>query len=215
MIGIIAFGSLMVDPGWEIKDAVAHTHNGFETPFEVEYAHSSHTHAGAPTLAPVPDGKGGRVKAKMFVLKPGVSLAKARDILYRRELNRVGDLEKRYFPQALSAANTVVVEEIPRFAGLEYALYARRGPNLPQTLDERLPVSAKASLLAKLAVGSVDESTYFTNRDGLAYLSAAIHSGVCTPLTSTYRREVLRICGGAPGLEEARVWIAKYRKTLI
>ncbi len=66
------------------------------TPFEIEYARSSSGRNGAPTLVPVPDGKGSKVNAKILVLKDEVSLQKAKDILYRREIHKVFDANKIY-----------------------------------------------------------------------------------------------------------------------
>lgn len=214
MIGIIAYGSFIQNPGWEITDVIVETVTGLETPFEVEFAHKSPSHGGAPVLATVPMGIGGRVKANLLVLNSGVSLATARDILYRRAVHRVGDQDRGY-PYLATPEGEVALAEIAGFAGLDCALYTCSKLNIVEILDEDLPASVKAARLAQLALDSVSERTYFTFQDGLAYLSAAIHAGVSTPLTESYRQKILRLAGGALNLDEARVWIAKYRKSIL
>jgi hypothetical protein len=214
MIGIIAYGPFILNPGWEIADVIAESIPGLETPFEVEFAHASPIHAGAPNLAPVPPGKGARVKANLLVLKSGVSLASARDMLYRRMVHRVGDLDRGY-PWPVTPGAEVAFVEIDGFAGLDCALYTCLDLNIAEILDDELTAGAKAAHLAQLALDSVVKTTYFNYQDGLAYLSAAKHAGVSTPLSGPYRQEVLKLSGGAPNLGEARVWIAKYRKSIL
>ena len=53
MIGILAYGSLIDDPGDEIKPLVKQKIEGVETPFAIEFARSSKSRNGAPTLIPV------------------------------------------------------------------------------------------------------------------------------------------------------------------
>jgi len=55
-LGILAFGSLIDRPGWEIEQAIVTRKSGIRTPFSVEFARSSRTRAGAPTLVPVEAG---------------------------------------------------------------------------------------------------------------------------------------------------------------
>lgn len=57
VLGILAYGSLIAGPGAELQPLVVDS-KAVDTPFEVEYARSSTKRAGAPTLVPVPDGKG-------------------------------------------------------------------------------------------------------------------------------------------------------------
>ena len=94
MIGILAYGSLIADPGWEIRDQTQRMIWSIMTPFPVEYARRSLTRGGSPTLVPVPEGKGIPVQAAVYVLRDGVSLQHAKDILFRRELHRPGDHAK-------------------------------------------------------------------------------------------------------------------------
>jgi hypothetical protein len=66
-LGILAFGSLIDCPDWEIKEAVVDRKSGIWTPFSVEFARASRTRAGAPTLVPVDSG-GGKVLAHILVV---------------------------------------------------------------------------------------------------------------------------------------------------
>ena len=52
MIGILAYGSLIDDPGREIEPLIIRRLKGVETPFQIEFARSSSTRDGAPTLIP-------------------------------------------------------------------------------------------------------------------------------------------------------------------
>lgn len=83
MIGILAYGSLIDDPGGEIEPYIIKRIE-IETPFPVEFARSSRTRDGAPTLVPVSQG-GSTVHAVILVLDREVSESQARDVLWRRE----------------------------------------------------------------------------------------------------------------------------------
>jgi cation transport regulator ChaC len=87
-VGILAYGSLIDDPGSEIAGATAYIVNdAVTTPSKVEFARSSNSRAGAPTLVPVDSG-GARVPARIFVLKEGISKHAAWEMLWRRETGR-------------------------------------------------------------------------------------------------------------------------------
>jgi len=89
MIAILAFGSLLDDPGKELATAMVEK-RPTETPFAVEFARLSASRGGAPTLAPVDSG-GGTVRASFLVLDNDVSLQEAKDMLWRRETNKVAN----------------------------------------------------------------------------------------------------------------------------
>ena len=122
MIGILAYGSLIANPGDEIQRVTVRNIEGIQTPFEVEYARSSSSRAGAPTLVPVEPGQGGRVIAQIFVLREVVTLQQAMDMLYRRELDKVGDEQTTYTPPIQVNENKVIVKRIDNFAGVEIVL---------------------------------------------------------------------------------------------
>jgi hypothetical protein len=91
-IGILAFGSLRESPGKEICSYLEKRITGVKTPFRVEFCRESKKRKGAPTL--VAHGAGGYVTAEVLVLKEGVSLEKAKDMLWRREIGKSGTNKK-------------------------------------------------------------------------------------------------------------------------
>ncbi|RME45739.1 MAG: hypothetical protein D6791_10025 [Chloroflexi bacterium] len=209
-LGILAYGSLLTDPGPEIEAATDHRIEQVETPFEVEYARSSKGRAGAPTLVLVPEGKGARVQAQVLVMRPDMGMPAVQDMLYRRETNRVGDERVTYESYAQpKKSDPVLIEEVSDLAGVPCVLYTRLKPNLDFVLQDDLPAEVKAKRLAQLAVDSVTPETFRENRDGIRYLADAIRHGVRTPLTAPYREAILRLAGDAPDLEVARRHIAR------
>jgi hypothetical protein len=210
VVGILAYGSLLVDPGWEIEDVTERKIEGIQTPFGVEYAYKSRGRAYAPTLVPVPDGKGARVCAQVFILNPATGDQEAKDILYRREINRVGDQDKVYDETAQSQKrNPVLVRSLADLAGIPLVLYTYLDANLGAILRADISADDKAEKLARLAVESVTEETFARCRDGIRYLADAIAHGIRTPLTEAYRAAVLRCADDAPDLETVRQRIAR------
>ena len=55
-LGILAFGSLIDNPGAEIEAALVGRKLKIRTPFGVEFARSSTKRGGAPTLVPMEQG---------------------------------------------------------------------------------------------------------------------------------------------------------------
>jgi hypothetical protein len=64
----VAYGSLISDPGDEIRSTTIETKKGVITPFKVEFARKSRSRKGAPTLVPVEQG-GAQVSAWRWVKK--------------------------------------------------------------------------------------------------------------------------------------------------
>ena len=95
-VGVLAYGSLMDDPGEELRAATIATLRGIETPMAVEYARSSIGRGGAPTLVPVEEG-GSKVRAWIYELN--VDEKTASDILYRREIDKVGSGKTYSLPE--------------------------------------------------------------------------------------------------------------------
>jgi hypothetical protein len=116
-IGILAYGSLLADPGIEIHPLVVDW-IGTLTPFPVEYARLSATRGGAPTV--VPHSRGHPVRAKVLVLAEAVSLTEARNLLWRRETRNEGS-GKDY--RESRNANAVIVRDLPGCCGLAHVLY--------------------------------------------------------------------------------------------
>ncbi len=214
MIGILAYGSLIADPGWEIGNLIDRTIMEVETPFAVEYARKSDTRSGAPSLVPVPDGKGGHVQSCLFVLKPYTRIQSAKNILYRREIHQIGNRSKIYIHSNNPGVNKTTVDEIHNFKDVDLVLYTRIGANLPAILDENITDQEKAEQLARLSINSINEMTFFTCQDGIHYLAAAMHYGVTTRLTELYKQAILHLTDNAPDLTEARLCVAKGKKII-
>jgi hypothetical protein len=149
---------------------------------------------GLPAEGVVPlDGGGARVDACLLVMD--ASEADAANMLWRRETRQVGS-GLVYMRPANPGANSVVVERIENFAGVDIVLYTR----IAATIE---PLTAKN--LAELAIRSVAEAPQ--GKDGISYLMAARSSGIETPLSADYEAEVLKLTGAvdlAQALEKAK-----------
>jgi hypothetical protein len=185
-IGIFGFGSLIADPGEELTAATIARVQA-ETPFAIEYGHSStHTRAGAPTLVPVKTG-GAKAMATIFVLKDSLSDQDAANILYRRETRQIGS-GKAYKRPANPGPNNVLVESCPNVMGVEKVLYT-------DFADSGKLVNPTAKQLAELAIGSARSPEVPDGMDGITYLMNAKKAGIITPLTADYEKEILKQTG--------------------
>lgn len=187
-VGILAYGSLLEDPGAEIEKASVSTVSGIKTPFKVEFARSSTRRGSAPTLVPIECG--GEVNAKIFVVD--LPLAEAANCLYRRERNEVGSGLVYKEPKKVTP-NTVLVKRLTEFGGVGTVFYTDIAANINPLTAERL---------AELAIGSA--RLQGNDRDGITYLMDAIENGIETPLTPAYAAEIMRRMEAA-SLEEALV----------
>jgi len=159
------------------------------TPFNVEYARSSQSRGGAPTLIPI-NRIGGKVMAEILVLGDGVPEREAKNMLWRRELHQEGS-GRHYVLPAKVGMNTVLVDSLGQFGGIEAVLYTRIRRNIPRI---------SASKLARLAIGSVKKSP--RGQDGMMYLKMSKASGIRTPLSDLYEESILAHTG-ALNLDEA------------
>lgn len=175
-IGILAYGSLIDNPGEEIT-AVTIKRIACETPFEVEYARSSKGRGGAPTL--IPYASGAKVNAKILILDDKVSLTEAKNMLYRRETG----LSREYSHSENPGVNTVIIKELSDFEEVKTVLYTSIGSNIDENWD--------AETLADLAIKSLKSQAGENKRDGVSYLLNAIANGIITPLTNTYKEAIL------------------------
>ena len=122
-IGIFAYGSLITDPGMEIQQATIDITREVRTPFRVEFARSSTSREGAPTLVPVDSG-GACVAAIIYGVE--VSEQQAADMLYRREIHRVSS-DRKYQKPPLDRVNAVRIDRILGFAGYDVVLSGSAG----------------------------------------------------------------------------------------
>jgi len=191
-VGILAYGSVIEDPGIEIGPVVGRRITGVMTPFRVEFARKSKTRGGAPTLVPVATA-GSQVTATILVLKDEVDEPTAADMLWRRETGLVRT-NRRYSRPQSPGPDDVLVEILDNFRRIRVVLYAKISPNL---------VDPKPEILAELAIASANGPPGDEGRDGISYLLSVQRAGIVTPLLEKYEKEVLRRAG-ADSLEEAR-----------
>ena len=185
-VGILAYGSLIANPGDEILAVRTQVVTDLSTPFPVEYARTSTGRGGAPTLVPFDDG--GAVQSQLFIVD--CSVEDATDRIFRREIDKVGS-GRQYTPSDNPGPNTVIVSRIDNFLNIEVVLYTRIEPTIPD------PTPATLAVLAIDSVARTD-----SGRDGITYLMDAINAGISTPLTDDYAAEIMRRTGTGT-LEEA------------
>jgi hypothetical protein len=179
-IGILAYGSLINDPRWELRAATTGITLDVLTPFRIEFARSSGSRGGAPTLAPVDSG-GAKVKAIIYAV--GLDEGSAADVLYRREINEVGSVRK-YKPPPPHKANAVRIERLSNFHGYDVVLSTWINANIDPLTAEHL---------ADLAIQSARKLK--NGRDGISYLIAARENEIKTPLSSRYEADILKKMG--------------------
>ena len=199
-VGILGYGSLGDDPGNELGPLVVEKIEGVKTPFPVEFARTSRTRSGAPTLVSVAEG-GSRVEAKVLVLEGSLSEVEATNVLWRRETRREGSSE-RYDPPHEPGVNEVMVRRLENFAGLDVVLYAEIGSNIAEPEPRNL---------AELAIRSAKCDSGRAGRDGITYLINVKENGVKTPLMPEYEREILRLTG-TETLRQAHAKLTGQRK---
>lgn len=179
-IGTLAFGSLISDPGVEIGPLIV-ARIETQTPFPVEYARLSATRGGSPTA--VPHSSGCPVKAQVLRLADTVSLAEARNLLWRRETRTEGS---RSAYRIRKAPNAVLVRTLQDCCGLKHVVYVDFNP------EGKIAVPTP-DLLATAAINSV--ATAEVGKDGISYLLGLRQSGVETTMTPLYVAEILARTG--------------------
>lgn len=194
MVAILAFGSLIDDPGTELK-SVTVDRRVVQTPFPVEYGRFSGSRAGAPTLVPVENG-GAPVKAMLLVLRGDVDVQEAKNILWRRETKRVGS--GRPIPERNNpTGNSVLIKKLPEVEGVDDVLYV----DFPPDGKIRTPTATDLALAAVKSARALSD-----DEDGITYLQKAMQAGIETPLTAGYQATILELTQ-TNSLEEARAKI--------
>jgi hypothetical protein len=180
-LGILAFGSLINYPGAELGPKIA-MRVKTKTPFDVKYGrYSGKTRGGAPTLVPHP--KGSAVAAEILVMDDDVTIEEATNMLWRRECQQ-NDSKETYVEG--TTTNSVLVRRFAEDLCVEAVLYTDF--NVLGKIE-----NPTAAGLAAAAIRSVAEAP--EDKDGITYLADAISCGIETPLTSSYRDEILRRTG--------------------
>lgn len=189
-IGILAYGSLVSDPGVEIEPVIVHR-IATTTPFGVEYGRYSRGRGGGPTV--VPHTAGGPVSAQVLQLAESVALEDAKGMLWRREVRQEGS--RRPYSYARSP-DAVIVQDSIGFCGLEHVLYTDFNPagKIAQPDPEAL---------ADAAIRSVASAK--PGRDGISYLIDLSEGGVATVLTAQYVAAILGRAGTSSLIEAREV----------
>jgi hypothetical protein len=178
-LGILAYGSLIKDPGTEIEPTIK-LRLKTVTSFPVEYGrYSGKTRGGAPTV--VKHDKGGPVAAELLILDDGISFEEARNMLWRRERRKEGSGETYVEDQS---PNSVLVREVTDNPCVERILYTDFRPEGKIAMPD-------AVALAKAAIKSVKAAD--KGKDGITYLIDNLEAGIDTPRTREYVTEILRI----------------------
>lgn len=177
-VGILAYGSLITEPGEEIGPKIR-MRIKTQTPFPVEYGRLSRTRGGAPTLVPHPQGA--PVLGEILVLDDSVSGDEARDMLWRRERQRTGSGE-RYLEG--TSPNSVLVRSYMQHPRVDIVHYTDFYP-------EGKLVKPSAAELARRAIQSVKKAE--SGKDGITYLMKAMSAGITTPLTDSYVEQILAL----------------------
>lgn len=180
-VGILAFGSLIDNHGSELNPFVIKRIQNIETPFNIEYGRKSSERGNAPTLIPVLDG-GIKVKATLLILSNKLPIGEAKNMLYRRETNKVGS-DIVYKERKNPTPNQLVIGEHNQIKNVKIALTANFGSNLKEIT---------ADVLSDLAIESYNSNEVEFGRDGITYLFNNIKNGIITPLTEEYRNLILQ-----------------------
>ncbi|MDX8522673.1 DUF4435 domain-containing protein [Mesorhizobium dulcispinae] len=184
-IGILAYGSLIDEPGAELESIITRRMSvGISTPFPVEFARSSISRGGAPTLVPFEQGE--RVKGAILVLRDDVTLAQGRDMLWRRETRNASGA---YSAPTTPNVNDIVIKELEQFHGVGKVLYTSIGSNIGTLTAEHL------ADLAIQSAEAVSRGELERGRDGVTYLHNAITAGIATRLSAEYAAAILRKTG--------------------
>lgn len=200
-IGILAYGSLIDDPGNELESIIIER-IACETPFAVEYARKSASRGDAPTLIPVESG-GAKVNGFILVLDKKITISEAENLLWRRE-TRQSDQSKKYIKRDNPGTNSVQVKSIRYFKGVDSVLYTSIGSNLEQITPE---------ILTGLAIKSILGRSGAEGLDGVRYLLQAKKNNIITPLTSSYESLIITHAN-AGTLDEAIAILDAQRKNV-
>jgi predicted transcriptional regulator len=177
-IGILAYGSLITNSGKEIEPLIIDKIN-CKTPFKVEFARTSKSRNGAPTLIPYETGN--EVNAVILVLENSTDLAYAKSILYRRERHIFDD--KDYLEITNPTINEIEVKCISEFENVETVIYTSLGKNIEGELT--------AEKLSQLAIKSILSKAGEEKKDGIRYLNDSIKNSITTTLSKDYEQSIL------------------------
>lgn len=189
--GILAYGSLLSDPGTELEKLVVDRIEDVKTPFRVEFARACSCRDNAPTVAPVESG-GSRVEGAILRADPSVSGHEVKDALWQRETR-----EKRRKETTNPDSRDLLIRRassLEQAHDLDKVFFAHLKANITPRTPEHL---------ADLAIESARSEAGLRREDGISYLLTIKENGISTPLLAPYEREILRKTQ-SPSLRAAR-----------
>jgi hypothetical protein len=182
-VGILAFGSLIDNPGQEIKD-IEIGRIDCTTPFNVEFARISSTRNNAPTLIPILDNsKGKKVNAKIILIEDEIDLESAKSILWRRECHKT-DKTKIYTKPDNPTPTDVMIGELDNFCNVEKVIYTYF--LLQDVYEELNPIR-----LADFAIDSILSEAGVKEKDGIRYLLSIKLNDIKTEFSEEYEKQIL------------------------
>lgn len=182
-IGILAFGSLIDNPGEEISKIENHRID-CETPFKVEFARISSSRSNAPTLIPVGNtSKGRNIKSVIIVLKDDIQLEDAKSILWRRECH-ITDKSKIYKERKNPTSKNVLIGEYENLNNVDKVLYT-------SFLIQEEYKNISSEKLADFAIYSILSEAGNKEKDGIRYLLSTKRLGIQTELSEDYEKFIL------------------------
>ncbi len=190
-LGILAYGSLIEDPGVELEHLISERIENIKTPFNIEFARKSSSRDDAPTVIPV-ENIGAPVNAVILVLKNNIEIEKAKDLLWRRE-TRNEKSNKHYTNPQNPKINQVVVNIENNIGGIETVIYTKIGANIESPTPDKL---------AELAINSAMKTSGENGKDGISYLISLKRQNIITPMMPEYEKSILKKLQ-AQNLEEA------------
>lgn len=188
VVGILAYGSLISDPGDEIeRNRIGIIYN-VDTPFSVEFARKSENRSNAPTLIPFKGGKS--VKGQVFVMN--LCEDEAKNVLFRREIDKVGKLRHTYKRKSsLKLPGHVYVESFTDRKKWPKLILATSISGNMKFEKIKGNEDSYAERLAYNAIISVSNAK--PSRDGISYLNDAIGNGIDTFLSEKYKNRILEL----------------------
>lgn len=179
-MAILAYGSLLSEPGEELAGLLGEQIDDMETPFPIELARACSCRDRAPTLAPVERG-GASVRGALLLASPSASESALIDALWRRETRT----ERRDEETSPDGKDLLIrrAQSLEEAHGLKRVFYA----HLKANIDDRRPEH-----LAEMAIESARAEAGQRREDGIAYLIDLKAEGISTPLLPAYENEILR-----------------------
>lgn len=203
-IGILAFGSLIDNPGEEIE-CIEIDRIDCQTPFNIEFARISNSRGKAPTLIPIFDGsKGRKNKANIIILQDNTTLNKAKSILWRRECHK-HDKSLQYNEPPNPSSKNVLIGEYDNLCGVEKVIYTYF---LPQ-IEYRYLTPEK---LANYAIKSILSDSGKNKKDGIRYLHSIKNHGIETEYSPMYEEYILQKTN-TKSLQEAIKFLDQQRES--